>query len=43
MYVDDLLMWSIEDKHMMDLVQFLNKAGVGIEQEIMLLDSLVLS
>ena len=33
MYVHDLLMWSTEDTHMIDLGQLLNKAGVDIEEE----------
>ena len=33
MYVDDLLMWSTEDNHMIELGQLLNKAGVDIEEE----------
>ena len=33
MYVENLLMWSTEDKHMIDLGQLLNKAGVYSEEE----------
>ena len=33
MHVDDLLMRSTKDKHMIDLGQLLNKAGVDIEEE----------
>ena len=33
MYVNNLLMWSTEDKHVIDLGQLLNKAGVDIEEE----------
>ena len=32
-YVDDLFIWSTEDKRMIDLGQMLNKAGIGIEEE----------
>ena len=32
MYVNNLLMWSTEDKHMIDLGQMLNKADIDIEE-----------
>ena len=32
MYVDDILMWSTEDQHMVDLGKLLNKNGVDLEE-----------
>ena len=33
MHVDNILMWSTDDNHMIDLERMLNKEGVDLEEE----------
>ena len=33
MYVDNILMWSTDDIHMIDLARMLNKEGIDLEEE----------